>query len=43
MSVILCDKIPLKIYPWILQLINNVNLQNNYAIELMKWVVYEAV
>ena len=39
MLVILCDKILLKIPPWL----DNVDLQNNYAIEIMKWVVFEAV
>ena len=45
MSVILyiCDKIFLKILLSIIFYGVDVNLQNNYAIELMKWVVYEAV
>ena len=44
MSVILyiCDKIFLKILLSIIFYGVDVNLQNNYAIELMKWVVYEA-
>ena len=43
MSVILyiCDKIFLKILLSIIFYGVDVNLQNNYAIELMKWVVYE--
>ena len=44
MSVILyiCDKIFLKILLSIIFYGVDVNLQNNHAIELMKWVVYEA-
>ena len=45
MSVILyiCDNIFLKILLSIIVYGVDFNLQNNHAIELMKWVVYEAV